>query len=179
MAARPNDRTNRAGNQQSTARPPDPDRDNHYQLLNVPYSASAAEITRSYRETIKRFHPDRVRADQRAAAEDLCKDLNEAYRVLSNPVSRVAYDRTIRAQEVQDQIMKRYVGGFAGPAAGGIDPYASKLKRQPTLAEKRDHRRSERSALISLLSVFLVITLGVIGLILVGGLVSFLFRQVF
>lgn len=179
MAARPNDRSSRAGNQQSTARPPNPDRDNHYQLLNVPYGASAADITRSYRETIKRFHPDRVRADQRAAAEDLCKDLNEAYRVLSNPVSRVAYDRTIRAQEVQDQIMKRYVGGFAGPSAGGIDPYGSKLKRPPTPAEQRDRRRSDRSAFISLLSVFLVITLGVIGLILVGGLVSFLFRQVF
>jgi curved DNA-binding protein CbpA len=118
-----------------------------------------------------------VRADQRAAAEDLSKDLNEAYRVLSNPVQRLAYDKTIRQQEIQDQVMQRYVGGFAGTAGGGVDPYASKLKRPPTLEEKRDQQRSERSALVSLFSIFLVITLGVIGLILLGGLASFLLRQ--
>lgn len=176
---RPRSQSTTHGQRPSPARTPDPDQENHYQLLNVAYTATSAEITRSYREAIKRVHPDRVQAEHRMAAEDLTKDLNEAYRVLTNPVQRVAYDRTIRQQEIQDQVMQRYVGGFAGAASGGVDPYARNLKREPTLREKRDQQRSERSALVSLLSIFLVITLGVIGLILLAGLVSFLFHQFF
>lgn len=152
----------------------DPDASNHYQLLGIAYTASAAEITKAYRTAMKRFHPDRVPPERRAAAEELCKDLNRAYRTLSNPVDRVAYDRTVRAQEVQDQIMQRYVGGFAGPGAGGIDPFATKFKRELTSEEKADRRRSERSAMISVLSVFLVVTLGAIGLILIAALLSWI-----
>ncbi len=157
----------------------DPDHENFYQLLGVSYSATSAEITKSYRESMKRFHPDRVQPEYRQSAENLTKDLNRAYRTLSNPIERVAYDKSIRGQEIQDQIMQRYVGGFAGPGVGGHDPYGSHLKRDITAAEKKDHRRSERSAMVSLLSVFLVVTLGGIGLILIGGLVSFLLRQIF
>ncbi len=154
-----------------------PDAGNFYQLLSVPYTATAAEITRAYREAMKRFHPDRVRADQRQAAEELSKELNQAYRTLSDPIERVAYDRTVREQEVQDQIMRRYVGGFAGPDVGGADPFAQKLKRDLTPQEKADRQKSERSAMVSLLSIFLVVALGGIGLILVAAVMSFVVQQ--
>ncbi|MBA2467911.1 MAG: J domain-containing protein [Chloroflexia bacterium] len=174
MAARPNQRS---------APGPGPaanrTQDNLYELLSVPYTASPAEITKSYREAMKRFHPDRVRPEHRQAAEDLSKDLNRAYRTLSNPTERLAYDRSIRAQVVQDQVFRRYTGEFGGPRAGRPDLHATHLKRELTDAERRDHRRGERSAFVSLFSVFLVVTLGGIGLILVGGLLSFLFQQLF
>lgn len=179
MAARPNPGPAQGGRRQATHRSADPDQNTYYQLLNVPYSASAAEITRSYRESMMRFHPDRVRPELREQAENLCKDLNRAYKTLSNPVARLEYDKSIRAQEVQDQVMQRYVGGFAGPGGGGHDPHASRLKRDITATEREDHRRSERSAFISLFSVFLVVTLGAIGLILIGGLLSFLWGEFF
>ena len=169
--------TSESTNRQAASR--SPDADNYYQLLSVPYTAGAAEITKAYREAMKRFHPDRVRPDQRPAAEELCKDLNRAYRTLSNPVERVAYDRTVRDQEVQDQIMRRYAGGFAGPESGGVDPFAQALKRNLTPEERADRQKSERSAMISLLSIFLVVALGGIGLILIAALVSFAVRQVF
>lgn len=156
-----------------------PDADNYYQMLAVPYTASAAEITKAYREAMKRFHPDRVRPDQRPAAEELSKDLNRAYKTLSNPIERVAYDRTVRVQEVQDQIMRRYVGGFAGPGGGGVDPFARTLKRDLSPEERADRRRSERSAMVSLLAIFVVVALGAIGLILIWALVSFAVGQVF
>lgn len=168
-----------SGQQRRSAgeRPPvrdDPDEANHYQLLGVAYTASAAEITKAYRTAMKRFHPDRVPPERRAAAEELCKDLNRAYKILSSPVDRVAYDRTVRAREVQDQIMQRYAGGFAGPGAGGIDPFAAKFKRELTFEEKADRRKSERSAMISVVSVFLVVTLGAIGLILMVAILSWI-----
>ncbi len=178
MAARPN-QGSAQGTHQRSPHASNPDRENLYQLLSVPYTASSSEITKSYREAMKRFHPDRVRPEYRQAAEDLCKDLNRAYRTLSNPVERLAYDRSIRKAEVQGQIMQRYTGEFGGPRYAQQDPHATRLKRDITEAERRDHQRSERSAVVSLFSVFLVVALGAIGLILVGGLVSFLFQQIF
>jgi hypothetical protein len=178
VATRSNQGATRGSHQRATP-PPNPNRDNLYQILSVAPTASAAEITRSYREAMKRFHPDRVRPEQRQAAEDLSKDLNRAYRTLSNPVDRLAYDRSIRGSQVQDQFMQRYTGEFGGHRQGQPDPYASGMKRTITEAERRDYRRSERSAFVSLFSVFLVVTLGAIGLILVGGLASFVFRMVF
>lgn len=178
MAARPNQGSAQGARERATGGAA-PDRENLYQLLSVPYTASTAEITKSYREAMKRFHPDRVRPEHRQAAEELSKDLNRAYKVLSNPADRLAYDRSIQGAEVQDLFMQRYTGEFGGPRHGPQDPYATRLKRDITEAERREYRRGERSAFVSLFSVFLVVTLGAIGLILVGGLVSFLFQQIF
>ena len=178
MAARPHDRSTASGRRRPAATS-DPNRENYYQLLNLPYSATPGQITRAYREAIKKSHPDRVPPEYRAQAEDICKDLNAAYKTLNDPAARVAYDRRIRPQEIQDQIMRRYVSTGGSPVTGQADPYASNLKREAGPAERKDRRRSERSALWSLLSAFLVITLGLIGLILAFGLVSFVIQQVF
>lgn len=178
MAARPNQGA-QPGSRQRPPRPPDHVGETLYQLLSVPQSASAEEITKAYRLAMKRFHPDRVRPEQRSGAEELSKDLNRAYKTLSNPATRLAYDQSIRKVNVQDQIMGRYTGEFGGPRAAHQDPHATRLKRDITDAERRDHRRSERSAFVSLFSIFLVVALGGIGLVLVGGLVSFLFQQIF
>jgi DnaJ-class molecular chaperone len=177
MAARPHDRTTASGRRRSPSTS-DPDRENYYQLLNIPYSATPAQITRAYREAIKKSHPDRVRPEFRAQAEDICKDLNAAYKTLRDPTARVAYDRRIRPQEVQDQIMRRYVSTGGMPAGDMVDPYARNLRREAGPAEKKDRRKSERSALWSLLAAFLVIALGLIGLILAFGLASFVVRQI-
>lgn len=169
-----------AGGARATRAPQgDVDQETYYDLLGVPVSATTAQITVAYRTAMKRSHPDRVKPEYRAAAEELSKDLNLAFRTLANPTERLFYDRSIRAQESQDQIMRRYVGGFSGPATEGLDPYASNLRRTATPAERRDHRRSERSAFVTLISVFLVVTLGAIGLLLIGGLLSFAWGQFF
>lgn len=154
-----------------------PDQETYYQLLNVPVSATAGQITYAYREAIKRSHPDRVRPEFRAQAEDISKDLNAAYKTLNDPVKRMAYDRTIRPQEIQDQIMRRYVSS-GGPPTGTVgDPYADSLRRQPGPSEHKERIRSERSAMWSLLSAFLVIALAIIMFILVFALLSFVARQ--
>jgi hypothetical protein len=162
--------------QRQTSPPVDPDAANHYELLGVRVEATSAEITRAYREAMKRFHPDRVAPEYRPAAESICKDLNRAYDTLSNPVKRVAYDRTIRQDVVQDQIMRRYTG-MGGPPP--VQQHAPGLKREPTAFERSDHRRSERSAIVSLFAIFVIVTVGAIGLILVAGLLSYVIREVF
>src|SRR4051794_34780190 len=101
--------------------------DDFYRLLGVGFTATEKEITRAYRAAMKRGHPDRVRPERRKQAEELAKQLNLAYRTLTTPSLKLEYDQKIKASAVQDQIMGRYVGGFATGGAGG-DPYAESVR---------------------------------------------------
>lgn len=148
----------------------------HYQVLGVPYTASRAEISRAYREAVKRIHPDAKRPEQRAAAEELTKRLNVAWTTLSDPERRRQYDATIRADLVQDQIMGRYVGGFY-PAGGGVaDPFGQDLKRERTAGERREIQEADRTAFVTLVSAFAAFALIVIVLVLLWSSLSALFR---
>ena len=142
------------------------DAENFYQLLGVPYTATPAEINRAYRAAMKRVHPDRQVFERRGPAEEHAKKLNHAYATLSKPLKRQAYDRTIRTEALQDQLMSRYAGGFATPQAGGTDPFNRSLRRERTDAQRRDQARAGRSALISVVVVFGGMTLAIILLLL-------------
>lgn len=149
-----------------------------YDLLGVSYSASLADITRAYREAMKRSHPDHQSTDRRIAADEYAKQLNAAYATLSKPTSRLAYDRTIQQSIVQDQIMSRYVGGF-NTAGTGSQPNGREDRHVPTAAERREQVLSDRHALISLLIVFGGITGAVVATLLLWSIISALASAVF
>jgi DnaJ-domain-containing protein 1 len=55
----------------------------YYARLELPYGASLDEVKQAYRSLMKRYHPDRFQTpEQREAATELVKALNEAYREL-------------------------------------------------------------------------------------------------
>ena len=62
-----------------------------YSLLGVTRSASADDIERAYRRLARRYHPGINPGDR--VAEDLYRQILEAYGVLGNPDSRRDYDR--------------------------------------------------------------------------------------
>lgn len=154
--------------------------DNYYNLLNVPHDATRAQITKAYRQAMLRAHPDRVLPERRAAAEDIAKLLNIAYSTLSDPRKREIYDRSIRVEALQGEIMNRYVGGFGGYGLGGSKmPTAEAPRRRMSEAERRDRARSDRSAMISVFSAFAVFALWGIGLLLVFALASMIAATLF
>jgi DnaJ-class molecular chaperone len=148
-----------------------------YQLLGVSYSASRAEITRAYREAMKRAHPDRHHPADRAAAEERAKLLNRAFRTLSHTDSRRDYDTSIKARAVQDQIMSQYFGGFGMPGSG--DPFGNDLRRTPTAADRRNRQRNDRNAMVSVVIVFAGATLAVVLLLLIASAVDAIFGGLF
>ncbi len=112
---------------------------NYYKLLGVAYTASSREITRAYREAMKRTHPDTVAPDLRGRAEEHAKLLNLAMRTLTKPTERQKYDSTLRNEMLQDQIMSQYFGGMGMPG-GQDDRYGEALRREQTEHEKAERR---------------------------------------
>ena len=66
---------------------------NYYEIIGVPAIATQIDIKRKYREMARQFHPDLV-ADK-TFAQTVFMQVNQAYRVLSNPERRALYDEAL------------------------------------------------------------------------------------
>ena len=65
----------------------------YYKILELEDSKVTVEqIKSSYRKLAKKYHPD-VNVGNKLAEEKI-KDINEAYKILSEPASKRKYDRT-------------------------------------------------------------------------------------
>lgn len=154
----------------------DPDQEDHYSLLGVTFMATNAEITQAYRRAMKRAHPDRQTPERRVVAEETARRLNAAYAVLSDPVKRQAYDRTIRQQVIQDQIMRQYVGGFH--TAGGTPAYPEMERREPSAAERRERVEADRRAWLLLVGFAAVFAVAIIVVLIVSALFGSIFDAI-
>lgn len=61
----------------------------YYEVLGVPRTASASEITKTYRKLARQYHPD---VSKEKGAEEKFKQIAEAYAVLKDPEKRKKYD---------------------------------------------------------------------------------------
>jgi len=74
-----------------------------YEILEVPQSASTADIRSAYLKMAREYHPDRVPehlTKLRADAEDKFKQVQAAWAVLGDPARRRRYDLSDRVHEV-------------------------------------------------------------------------------
>lgn len=62
----------------------------YYEILGLDSNASEDEIKKAYRKLAKQYHPDLHPGD--TEAEQIFKDINEAYTTLSDPQKRQEYD---------------------------------------------------------------------------------------
>lgn len=74
-----------------------PDND-YYAILGVLPSIDQAALHAVYRALLKKYHPDVFKGDK-AEAERITRELNDAYSVLGNEQTRQEYDRKIASAE--------------------------------------------------------------------------------
>jgi len=90
-----------------------------YGVLQLPASASLAEIKKSFKRIALTYHPDKVGPEDKAKAAQHFQSIAEAYEVLSQDRKRYRYDRVLRQQASRREIdelssnVKPYVTGTA------------------------------------------------------------------
>ncbi len=102
----------------------------YYETLGVNKSADASTIKKAYRKLAKKYHPDTNAGDPHA--EEMFKDVTEAYNVLSDDKKRKLYDEFGFAglqegfsAEAAREAQNAGFGGFGGFGTGSGNPFGS------------------------------------------------------
>src|SRR5210317_2003838 len=107
----------------------------YYEIIGVPKSASVSEIKKKYRSLALKYHPDRVKEEDKKSSEERFKEISEAYAVLSDNKKRQMYDQyghagidqNFTSEDIfrgadfggfEDILSQFFGGGFGG---GGFD----------------------------------------------------------
>lgn len=72
---------------------------NYYDILQVNKNASSEIIEKAYKILAKKYHPDLQTEENKKHAEEVLKEINEAYEVLSDEQKRAQYDRELSNKE--------------------------------------------------------------------------------
>ena len=92
----------------------------YYDILGIKRDASAETIKKAFRKLAKKYLPDSNAGNPQA--EQMFKDVNEAYSILSDPEKKKLYDRFGHA--AFDPNSAAY-GGAGGAGASGNSPFGS------------------------------------------------------
>ncbi len=74
---------------------------NYYEILEVNEHASGEIIEKAYNVLVKKYHPDLYTGEDKLYAEQKIKDINEAYKILSNDFLREQYDLELHREKIE------------------------------------------------------------------------------
>lgn len=96
------------------------DDEDYYAILGLKKTATAKEIKSKYRKLALKYHPDKVRDDEKEEAEKMFVKVSEAYSVLSDEEKRGIYDKYGKnGLHVHEQGGDPRASGFGGGFGGG------------------------------------------------------------
>lgn len=110
----------------------------YYQLLQVSSQATSEQIKQAYRRLARKYHPDVAGEDGR----DRFLKINEAYQVLSNPLQRREYDRTLNPKKRVSQAASSSPTSQA-PQPASVTPFEFDVETY-TLMKQRVRSAYER-----------------------------------
>ena len=68
---------------------------NYYEILEVDKNASPEIIEKAYKTLAKKYHPDVQLEENKKQSEEIFKQINEAYEILSDTTKKEEYNKTI------------------------------------------------------------------------------------
>lgn len=115
----------------------------HYDTLRLSPSASETEVRDAYRRLARQHHPDRAASEPDTGSVSM-PQINEAYRVLSDPARRAVYDAGLRRN-------------------GGDDP--SPAPSVPTTPNDAPYPRTSGPALFPWRGVLFIAVIGIVAVV--------------
>lgn len=160
----------------------------YYEILEVHPKASREVIKKAHQVLIKKYHPDLYSGEEKLNAEQKTRDINEAYKILSDEFLREQYDielekenqfdrlyrdsvntknkknlldeeKTVEEENDEEPVESYKVGTFRGI----IDITKTLLKNKPNIKDIKDIKDIKREDYIAAgLTVLVMIILGII-----------------
>jgi hypothetical protein len=132
-----------------------------YDVLEVIPTASQETIQAAYRSLITRYHPDKVASlgpDLQAVANARTKEINFAYDILSDAISRARYDEELRGE---DHVALLTKGPASRPKSPAVKVPATAGERSAAAEAERPQRERHALATLSaaIAGIALVLTL--------------------
>ena len=76
---------------------------NYYEILQIDQNASPEIIEKAYKTLAKKYHPDLQEESNKKQAEEILKEINEAYEILSDPNKKNLYDQNLKNQTISQE----------------------------------------------------------------------------
>lgn len=118
-----------------------------YETLGLEVNATFEQIKANYKKFALRYHPDRNEGSPESNA--LFQDINEAYRILADPIKRQEYDNQLQVKP------KTYSDRLHSTMAGAVEECIS--KEMTWTVTRWSHR--DKPSLKNMLALWLLISL--------------------
>lgn len=107
---------------------------NYYEILEVNEHASLEVIEKAYKVLIKKYHPDLYSGEKKQYAEKRTRDINEAYRILSDEFLKEQYDAELKREQVEEYVKEQET------MQERINRNSQNVKRQRAQTQPRQQR---------------------------------------
>jgi len=78
----------------------------YYSILGVSKDADEVVIKAAYKALAQKYHPDKSQSETAASSTKLMSDINKAYSVIGNPISKQKYDQELLGKSESEAKMK-------------------------------------------------------------------------
>lgn len=106
----------------------------YYQILGLPQTATSAQIRAAFKRLAMQYHPDRN--PNNPIAEEIFKQVNEAYHVLSDPLKKSRYDSRFYTYETQ-------------ASTQAAEQYAREMRRRQYQTRRQHAQKNEKTYTIT------------------------------
>lgn len=76
---------------------------NYYEILQINQNASPEIIEKAYKTLAKKYHPDLQEESNKKEAEEILKEINEAYEILSDSNKKALYDQNLKNETISQE----------------------------------------------------------------------------